>query len=144
MKEKIKQITNTNQFHISMVALIVVAIIFVAGVTALKYNVEGESKPPFNISKMSVISNVDGTDVEDTENKIETMKEKIPEIKDIKLIKENEDGTKEYVLESDKDVDLRKIVFNEFAKENITIFEMKKADTTLEDAFMKLIEGGEK
>ena len=50
----------------------------------------------------------------------------------------------QYVLESDKDVDLRKIVFNEFAKENITIFEMKKADTTLEDAFMKLIEGGEK
>ena len=34
--------------------------------------------------------------------------------------------------------------FDEFAKENITIFEMKKADTTLEDAFMKLIEGGEK
>ena len=32
----------------------------------------------------------------------------------------------------------------EFAKENITIFEMKQADTTLEDAFMKLIEGGEK
>ena len=58
--------------------------------------------------------------------------------------KENEDGTKQYVLESEKDVDLRKIVFNEFAKENITIFEMKKADTTLEDAFMKLIEGGEK
>ena len=70
--------------------------------------------------------------------------EKIPEIKEIKLIKENEDGTKQYVLESEKDVDLRKIVFNEFAKENITIFEMKKADTTLEDAFMKLIEGGEK
>ena len=70
--------------------------------------------------------------------------EKIAEIKEIKLIKENEDGTKQYVLESDKDVDLRKIIFNEFAKENITIFEMKKADTTLEDAFMKLIEGGGK
>ena len=82
--------------------------------------------------------------VEDTENKMETIKETIPEIKEIKLIKENEDGTKQYALESDKDVDLRKIVFNEFAKENITIFEMKKANTTLEDAFMKLIEGGEK
>ena len=32
----------------------------------------------------------------------------------------------------------------ELAKEDITIFEMKKADTTLEDAFMKLIEGGNK
>ena len=99
---------------------------------------------PENLEKKVESNNTTYVTVEDTENKIETMKEKIPEIKDIKLIKEKEDGTKEYVLESDKDVDLRKIVFNEFAKENITIFEMKKADTTLEDAFMKLIEGGEK
>ena len=99
---------------------------------------------PENLEKKVESNNTTYVTVEDTENKIETMKEKIPEIKDIKLIKGNEDGTKEYVLESDKDVDLRKIVFNEFAKENITIFEMKKADTTLEDAFMKLIEGGEK
>ena len=99
---------------------------------------------PENLEKKVESNNTTYVTVEDTENKIETMKEKIPEIKYIKLIKENEDCTKEYVLESDKDVDLRKIVFNEFAKENITIFEMKKADTTLEDAFMKLIEGGEK
>lgn len=82
--------------------------------------------------------------VEDTENKIETVKQNIEEIKEIKLVKENEDGTKQYVIESKDDIDLRKIIFTEFAKENITIFEMKKADTTLEDAFMKLIEGGEK
>ena len=55
---------------------------------------------------------------------------------------ENKDKTKQYLIESEKDVDLRKILFKELAKENITIFEMKKADTTLEDAFMKLIEGG--
>ena len=82
--------------------------------------------------------------VEDTENKMDSMKDKIKEIKAIKLIKENEDGTKDYELQAEKDVDLRKIIFKEFAKENITIFEMKKADTTLEDAFMKLIEGGNK
>ena len=99
---------------------------------------------PENLEKKVERNNTTYVTVEDTENKMETIKEKIPEIKDIKLIKENEDGTKQYVLESEKDVDLRKIVFNEFAKENITIFEMKKADTTLEDAFMKLIEGGEK
>ena len=86
---------------------------------------------PENLEKKVSTNNATYVTVEDTENKIE-------------IIKENEDGTKQYVLESDKDVDLRKIVFNEFAKENITIFEMKKADTTLEDAFMKLIEGGEK
>ncbi|MFQ9264984.1 MAG: ABC transporter ATP-binding protein [Clostridia bacterium] len=99
---------------------------------------------PENLEKKVSTNNATYVTVEDTENKIEIIKEKIPEIKNIKLIKENEDGTKQYVLESDKDVDLRKIVFNEFAKENITIFEMKKADTTLEEAFMKLIEGGEK
>ena len=99
---------------------------------------------PENLEKKVESNNTTYVTVEDTENKMKIIKEKIPEIKDIKLVKENEDGTKEYVLESEKDVDLRKIVFNEFAKENITIFEMKKADTTLEDAFMKLIEGGEK
>ena len=82
--------------------------------------------------------------VEDTENKIESMKEKIKEIKNIELVQENEDKTKQYLIEADKDIDLRKKIFSEFAKENITIFEMKKADTTLEDAFIKLIEGGNK
>ncbi len=82
--------------------------------------------------------------VEDTENKIDKIKDKIREIKNIELVQENEDKTKQYLIEADKNVDLRKKIFSEFAKENITIFEMKKADTTLEDAFIKLIEGGNK
>lgn len=80
--------------------------------------------------------------VEDTENKIDEVSKKIKEISKIELIKENEDKTKQYIIESNQDIDLRKILFQEFAKENITIFEMKKSDATLEDAFMKLIEGG--
>lgn len=99
---------------------------------------------PKNLEKKVSENNVTYVTVEDTENKMESMKEKIEQIKEMKLIQENEDGTKQYSLESDKDVDLRKIIFAEFAKENITIFEMKQADSTLEDAFMKLIEGGEK
>ena len=82
--------------------------------------------------------------VEDAENKMKNIKDKIQGINKIDLIKENEDGTKEYVIESKNDIDLRKILFTELAKENITIFEMKKADSTLEDAFMKIIEGGNK
>ena len=80
--------------------------------------------------------------IEDPENKINTMKDKINGIKSIKLIGENEDGTKHYCIESENDTDLRKTIFAEFAKENITIYEMKKESVTLEDAFMKLIEGG--
>ena len=75
---------------------------------------------------------------------MDTIKEKIKGIKNIECTKTNEDKTKEYSIEAEGDIDLRKILFNELAKENITIFEMKKADATLEDAFMKLIEGGNK
>lgn len=82
--------------------------------------------------------------VEDPENKMEKIQEKIQDIQKIELVQENEDGTKQYAIQAKGEVDLRKTIFAEFAKENITIFEMKKADTTLEDAFMKLIEGGEK
>ena len=80
--------------------------------------------------------------VEDLENRMEEVAKSIKEISKIELVKEHKDKTKKYLIESEKDVDLRKILFQELAKENITIFEMKKADTTLEDAFMKLIEGG--
>ena len=80
--------------------------------------------------------------VEDPENKVEQMKDKIEGIKNIKLIETNEDGTKHYSIETETDKDIRKTIFTEFAKENITIYEMKKQDATLEDAFMQLIEGG--
>ncbi len=82
--------------------------------------------------------------VEDSEDKMNTIKNKIQEIKKLELVEKNEDGTKQYMIESEDNVDLRKMIFSELAKEDITIFEMKKADTTLEDAFMKLIEGGNK
>ena len=82
--------------------------------------------------------------VEDPENKMNEMKNKIADISKLELVKENEDKTKEYMIESKEGIDLRKILFTELAKENITIFEMKKADSTLEDAFMKIIEGGNK
>ena len=99
---------------------------------------------PENLEKKVSKNNCIYVTVEDTENKIKTIKDKIKEIKNITLVQENEDKTKQYLIEADKDIDLRKKVFSEFAKENITIFEMKKADTTLEDAFMKIIEGGNK
>lgn len=99
---------------------------------------------PENLENKVTNNNSIYVTVEDLSNKIETIKDKIEGIKNIQLIKDNEDGTKQYSIEAKEDIDLRKSIFAEFAKENITIFEMKKADTTLEDAFMKLIEGGNK
>ena len=83
--------------------------------------------------------------VEDRENRLEQVMKAIEDVKEVKLIAENDDGTKQYSVVANENTDIRKTVFEVLAKENITIFEMKKSDVTLEDAFMKLInEGGEK
>ena len=100
---------------------------------------------PENLEKKVSDNNIVYVTVEDKENKIDEIKEKITGIKEIKLVKENEDKTKQYEITGENDVNLNKTIFNEFAKENITIVEMKKAEATLEDAFMKIIkEGGDK
>jgi len=99
---------------------------------------------PENLENKVTNNNAIYITIEDPENKIDKVKTQIKGIKKIELVEEKEDGTKQYMIEAEGDVDLRKPIFSEFAKEDITIFEMKKADTTLEEAFMKLIEGGEK
>ena len=98
---------------------------------------------PENLEGKVSNKNIIYVTVEDTENKVIGMKEKIEGIKDITLEKTNEDGTKQYAIQVEDEKDIRKTLFTSFAKESLTIFEMKKADTTLEDAFMKLIEKGE-
>ena len=99
---------------------------------------------PENLENKVNNNNLIYVTVEDKENKIEKIKEKLNDIKKIELVTNNDDGTKQYAIETVGEKDLRKELFAEFAKENITIFEMKKADSTLEEAFMKLIEGGNK
>ena len=79
--------------------------------------------------------------VEDKENKIEKIK--IQGAKKIELIKKNDDNTKEYRIIPEKDYDIRKSIFSDLAKENITIFELKKPEITLEEAFMDLIKKNE-
>lgn len=95
---------------------------------------------PENLEDKVVKDNSVYVTVEDKDNKIKTIKDKLSKVKDIKLISENEDNTKKYIITADEDVDLRKNIFETFAKEGITIFEMKKSDATLEDAFMQLID----
>lgn len=69
MKDKIKQFAKTKQFNICIVSMIIIFIIIISLFITLKYSVEGESNLPFNMTKISVISSVEGTDVEDTTNK---------------------------------------------------------------------------
>ena len=98
---------------------------------------------PENLEKKVVDENAIHVTVEDLENKMEIIKEKLENIQEISLVKENEDGTKKYMITAPEGIDLRKNIFEVFAKEGITIFEMKKVDATLEDAFMQLINSTE-
>ena len=95
---------------------------------------------PENLEKKVVKDNSIYVTVEDLENKMKNIKDKIENVQEVKLISENPDKTKKYMISAEKEVDLRKNIFEVLAKEGITIFEMKKADATLEDAFMQLID----
>ncbi|MBR3162622.1 MAG: hypothetical protein IKF17_00785 [Clostridia bacterium] len=56
-------------FHICMIIVIIAVILFGVGILIIRYQVEGETNLPFNISKISIISSVDGKDNKDDVNK---------------------------------------------------------------------------
>lgn len=143
IRELIKELGKTHTIILSSHILSEVSQICNKVIIINKGKIIAQDTPENLESKVSENNNIYVT-VEDLENKIESVCEKIEDIINIELVNENEDGTKKYLMKVNGNNDLRKIVFKEFAKENITIFEMKKIDVTLEDAFMKLIEGGEK
>lgn len=99
---------------------------------------------PKNLEKEFEEENSIYVTVEDEKNKIKTVIKEMKDLKESKLIKENSDGTKQYVLTANKDVDLRKSLFDTLPKNDINILELKKLEVTLEDAFLKLINNKEK
>jgi len=95
---------------------------------------------PANLEEKTKEQNILYVTVEDKEEKMPNIKEKIKDIKELEQVKDNEDGTKQYKIISDEKNDVRKALFEILPKEGITIFELKKAETTLEDAFIKLVD----
>ena len=69
---------------------------------------------PENLEKKVANNNSVYVTVEDPENKMDNIKNKIKNVKNVELVAKNEDGTKQYVLEAEGDIDLRKTIFNEF------------------------------
>ena len=63
-----REIFNKKAFHISMIIVIIVVILFIVGILVLRYYVEGETNLPFELTKITVISNAEGID-EQSENK---------------------------------------------------------------------------
>ena len=69
MIEKIKEITNKKAFHVVIISLILIVLLFILGITILDYNENGESSMPFNISKITIISTSEGIDKPSDTNK---------------------------------------------------------------------------
>lgn len=99
-----------------------------------------EIDTPENLEEKTKEQNVLFVTVEDKEEKMSSLKEKITDIEKLEMIKDNEDGTKQYKIVSKSEKDIRKALFDTLPKEGITIFELKKAETSLEDAFIKLVD----
>ena len=77
--------------------------------------------------------------VEETKNKLQDVCKNIKDIKSVKLLNNNDDGTVKYLIIAKADSDVRKELFNELPKNDITIFELKNDQNTLEDAFLHII-----
>ena len=90
--------------HISIIALIIVAIGFTAVMLILRYDEKGEENMPFDISKISVISSISGQDVEDDDN---LWNKSVGQNNDIYIYIEKNDNYK-------KTETIEKIVLNNF------------------------------
>ena len=64
MLDKLKYLTSRKSFHVAMIIVILAVILFVVGILVLRYNVEGETNMPFELSKISVISSSGGNSLE--------------------------------------------------------------------------------
>lgn len=97
---------------------------------------------PENLEKKSAKDQVINVIVEETEeNKLSSIQNAISAIKEISFISEKDDGSKEYKVVVENGKDIRKEISTTCAKSNIIILEMKAQETSLEDAFVTLIEG---
>lgn len=69
MIRRLRNLTSKKYFHIVMIIVIIAIILFILGIIVLKYNVEGETNMPFQLSKISIISSSEGIDKENADTK---------------------------------------------------------------------------
>jgi ABC-2 type transport system ATP-binding protein len=94
---------------------------------------------PDNLESTSAEEDTILITVEDPNNNMSGIKSKIKACKEIKKIKELKDGTVQYRIVSSKDAEVNKELFDVLPKENITICELRKEQSSLEDAYLKII-----
>lgn len=93
-----RQRLSKKMFHITMVIVLIIAVSFIALMMALKYDTSGETNMPFSIKKISVISTVDGQNVENSSNKWELQ---VSQNNDIYIyVEKNENYSKTEVIDN--------------------------------------------
>ena len=78
--------------------------------------------------------------VDDADGKFPSLKDSIPEINETIVENVNEDGSKKYTVTTKSNEDIRRSISSECSKLGIILLEIKTIDTSLEDAFIKLVE----
>ena len=96
---------------------------------------------PENLEKQTKEKFTVDITVDDMNNKFESVKDKVDSIDTINLVDTLESGEKKYQITLKDKKDIRKELFEICAKENIIIVEMKQEEASLEDTFIKLVEG---
>lgn len=94
---------------------------------------------PDNLESISSEENIILITVEDPDNNMASIKSKVKGCKEIKKIKVLKDGTVQYRIFADKDAEVNKELFEVLPKANITICELRKEQSSLEDAYLKII-----
>ena len=96
---------------------------------------------PENLNEQTKEHMVLNVTVDDMNNKFDTVKEKIQSIEEVNLVETLESGEKKYKITLKDKTDIRNELFEICAKENVILVEMKQEESSLEDTFIKLVEG---
>ena len=78
------------------------------------------------------------------ENKVKDIISHIYGVKYLETGTRIKDDEYSYIVEADKDVDVRKPLFNQLAQQNYPILELKSLNLSLEDIFLQLTTNEEK
>lgn len=117
MIEKLKSLTKTKSFHICMIMVIIVVILFIVGMLVLRYSVEGETNMPFELSKIAIISSQEGIDNGKTDTR---WSYDVHQANDIYLyIDKNENYDKTEIIKS---INIENFNIEANNKENIKIY----------------------
>lgn len=117
MIDKLKNLTKTKSFHICMIMVIIVAILFIVGMLVLRYSVEGETNMPFELSKIAIISSQEGIDDGQTDTRWSF---NVHQANDIYLyIDKNENYDKTEVIQS---INVDNIQVEAYNTENIKLY----------------------